>query len=235
MKSSSQDRTYLESEANNFFGRCDRDADPAELRPYKRDIVERLDSAGVSPQRMLEYGCNYGDMLGFYARERGVEAYGVEPSSRAVELGQQTYGDLVNLRVGTIADNTLNDDPEMVGKFDLVVVDDVFCWVSRETVFQSVANIDSSLRDGGFLYIREFLPLHQGRNPNHHVASGDVFCYKPSGPHLGMFTASGVYEIVWQHIDFDRADPFLEGDGRSAFESRWSTVVLRKSLSDYFA
>lgn len=235
MKRSHQDRTYLESEADNFFERCQGDTDPSELRPYKREIVERLTSAGVTPRRMLEYGCNYGDLLAHYAREHGTEACGVEPSSRAVELGQSAYGDLVDLRVGTIADNSLNEEPGTSGRFDLIVVDDVFCWVSRETIFQSVANIDNSLCDGGFLYIREFFPLHQRRNVNHHVESGDVFCYKPRGPHMDMFTASGVYEVVWQQVDLDRSDSWVAGGAQSAFESRWSTVVLRKSLTDYFA
>ena len=234
MKSSPQDRTYLESEANRFFERCGHDPSPKELRPYKRDIVDRLDAAGVEPKAVLEYGCNYGDLLAYYAAERGARAVGIEPSSRAVEMGQGLYGDLVDLRVGTMAENSLNGDGASSGQFDLIVVDDVFCWVSRETLFQSIANIDDSLCEGGFLYIREFFPLHQSRNVNQHVPSGDVFCYKPRGLHMGMFVASGAYEMVWQHVDFDHKDGFVLDGDRSAFESRWSTVVLRKSTSDYF-
>ena len=133
-----------------------------------------------------------------------------------------------------MAKNAVTEDPENDGTFDLVVVDDVFCWVSRETLFQSVANIDRMLKDGGFLYIQEFLPLHQTRNPNHHVSEGGVFCYKPRGPHLAMFTASGVYEVVYQEVTMDTSDGWVHERGTSPFESRWSNVVLRKSLGDYF-
>ena len=32
--------------------------------------------------------------------------------------------------------------------------------------------------------------------PGLFVSEGGVYCFKPRGPHLAMFTASGVYEIV---------------------------------------
>ena len=67
------------------------------------------------------------------------------------------------------------------------------------------------------------------------TADADVYCYKPSAPHYKIFTATGTYEIVWQQVWMDRADAWIEPEGRDVFESRWSDVVLRKSYSDYFA
>jgi SAM-dependent methyltransferase len=235
MESSPQDRHYLEVEADAFFERNFAAADPRALRPHKRAIAERIAAAGVrAPRRVLEYGCAYGDLLAHYALEHGAEAFGVEPSAKAVAFGQAAYGERVRLVTGTMAANPLAADAALRGAFDLVVVDDVFCWVSRETLYRSIAHVDDMLRDGGFLYIREFLPLHQHRNANHHVPGGGVYCYKPRGPHSSIFTASGVYEVIRQEVSLDLDDAWARDRGAEVFESRWSNVVLRKSLADYF-
>jgi SAM-dependent methyltransferase len=235
MKTSSQDLHYLTVESDAFHERNHGAADPSRLRDHKREILAHLNKAGVKPKRMLEFGCAYGDLLNHYAAEHGTDAFGIEPSAKAVELGNRSYPGKMKLIQGTIADNPVSADEANNGSFDLVIVDDVFCWVSRETLFQSIANIDALLADNGFLYIKEFLPLHQSRNPNHHVSELDVFCYKPRGPHMAMFTASGVYEVVYQEITLDAGDGWVQRQGKPPFESRWSNVVLRKSLNDYFA
>jgi SAM-dependent methyltransferase len=234
---SEQDRYYLEVEGDAFFARNFGDADPSTLRPQKQRIADSIEAAGVAPKRVLEFGCNYGDLLDYYARERSAEAIGVEASGAAVAFGRKAYGERIRLEHGTLAENPISADAAQRESFDLIVVDDVLCWVSRETLLQSIANIDGALRDGGFLFLREFLPLSNRRNRNHHVeaSEGDVYCYKPAAPHYKIFTATGTYEVVWQQVWMDRSDAWLEREGRDAFESRWSDVVLRKSYSDYFS
>jgi SAM-dependent methyltransferase len=234
MRASRQDRHYLTTEADAFFERNHAQADPRVLRPHKRRIADQLAAAGVRPRRVLEYGCGYGDLLHHFAASGASECVGVEPSKRAVELGTNAYGASVRLVQGTIADNAVNADPAIQRSFDLVVVDDVFCWVSRETLFQSIANIDDALAEGGHLFIREFFPLANRRNRNHHVDGEEVYCHKPAGPHAAIFTASGVYAVVWQQVTMDPADRWVAGAGGDPFESRWSDVVLRKSSSDYW-
>jgi SAM-dependent methyltransferase len=234
---SAQDRHYLEVEGDAFFARNFADADPSILRPGKRRIAEAIEAAGVVPKRVLEFGCNYGDLLEHYAREHSAEAIGVEASGAAVAFGRKAYGDCIRLEHGTLADNAISADEAARASFDLVVVDDVLCWVSRETLLQSIANIDAAISDGGFLFLREFLPLANQRNRNHHVdpSQADVYCYKPAAPHYKIFTATGTYEVIWQQVWMDRQDGWLKREGRDAFESRWSDVVLRKSYSDYFS
>jgi len=234
VRDSEQDRHYLDREADAFFERNFSDADPQTLRPLKARIVAALEEAGVRPKRMLEFGCNYGDMLDYYAREQGADCVGVEPSLAAVNFGQKVYNSSLRLLQGTMAENEISRDPSTHGAFDLVVVDDVFCWVSRETLFQSIAHVDDAVADGGFLFIREFLPLASRRNRNHHVEGADVYCYKPAGPHHRIFTSSGIYEVVWQQVWLDHQDGWVQSGNRDAFESRWSDTILRKSYGDYF-
>jgi SAM-dependent methyltransferase len=233
MKQSPQDKHYLASEADDFFDRNKGGWDPKQLRPKKRLLLANVEKAGVQPKRVIEFGCAYGDLLNHWA-QAGATCVGVEPSAKAVAMGKELYGDAVELHVGTVADNVVSADPAQRGSFDLIMIDDVFCWVSRETIFQSVANIDDLLADGGYLYIREFLPRATSRNANHHVQGEDVFCYKPIGPHLSMFTSSGIYEIVYQEVTMDTQDGWIDAQGADPFQSRWSDAILRKSYNDYF-
>jgi SAM-dependent methyltransferase len=209
--------------------------DPHRLRPYKARIAEQIAECGLQPKRILEYGCNYADLLQHYATAaEGAECFGVEASAKAIEFARKSYGDEVKLYQGTIARNEINDDAAYRGYFDLVIVDDVFCWVSRETLYESIANIDDVLQDGGFLYIREFYPQANRRNVNHHVSDEPIFCFKPAGPHHRVFTASGIYAIVWQKVTTDRADSWARERGRDPFDSRWVDTILRKSLTEFF-
>jgi len=231
---SSQDEVYLAREADAFFARNLADLDPRELRPGKRRIAEWIAEAGVRPRRVLELGCGYGDLLGHYAAAGAELCHGVEPSGRAVARGREVHGAAVHLHRGTIARNPVSTDPRLRGAFDLVIVEDVLCWVARETLFRSIAHIDEALAEGGFLFLREFLPLADRRNRNHHVSESEVWCYKPAGPHARMFTASGMYAIVAGRIFLDRHDPWVRRAGADPFESRWCDVLLRKSSSDYY-
>lgn len=231
MKRSPQDDQYLGDEGDAFFERNMKGVDPGVLRPYKQRIVEQIAECGLTPRRLLEYGCNYGDLLAHYARTAGAECVGVEASPKAVAFGEQAYGDEVRIVNGSIAQNPINE-AGATGQFDLVVVDDVLCWVSRETLFQSIANIDDALADGGHLFLREFYPDKNRRNANHHVADGSVYCYKPAGPHYRMFTSGGSYEVVWQHVSTDGEDH--RAAGRDPFDARWVDTILRKSFNDYF-
>jgi SAM-dependent methyltransferase len=234
MRDSVQDRHYVAAEADAFFERNHARADPSQLRPHKQRIADALAEAGVRPQRVLEYGCGYGDLLDHFARTLGAECVGVEPSRRAVELGTKHYGERVRLVQGTIADNVVNAEVSSQRHFDLVLVDDVFCWVSRETLFQSVANIDDVLADGGALFVREFYPLANRRNRNHHVKDEEVYCHKPAALHASMFSASGVYAVIAQRVWMDAKDAWVSGAARDPFESRWSDAILRKSYADYW-
>ncbi len=232
---STQDEEYLEHEADAFFERNHADAATDRLRRKKREIVEAVASCGIEPRRVLEYGCNYGDLLDYYATRGAERCVGVEPSAKAVEFGRDAYGDSIELHRGTIAENPVRDDAMFGGFFDLVVVDDVFCWVSRETIFASVANIDRALADGGHLFIREFLPPQSVRNVNRHVAGDRVYCYKPARTHASMFLGAGSYEVVWRRVWIDADDAWVKERGASALESRWQDVLLEKSWSKFFA
>lgn len=236
IKKSKQDDHYLAQEGDDFFQRNFAGVEPPELRENKKPILQQMLSLGAPIGRVLEYGCNYGDLLAFLKkRHGGTQCVGVEASGKAIEFGRAQYGSAVELHRGTIADNPVNSDDRLNGHFDWVLVDDVFGWVSRETLLQSIANIDGALKEGGHLFIRDFYPNGRVRNANHHVKGGFVFNHKIPGSHAKIFTDTGIYEIVSQTIFVDTTRMSGTYKSKREFESRWADTILKKSYSSYYS
>lgn len=235
MKQSRQDEEYLKREGDDFFNRNFAGKELPELRSNKVVILDEIGQSRIAFKRVLEYGCNYGDILArFLDLGMAEECVGVEASAAAVEFGRSRYGGKVDLRQGTIADNPVNAEEGNAGRFDLIIVDDVFSWVSRETLLQSMANIDSVLADGGHIFIRDFWPDRRVKNQNHHVKDGSVFNYKLPGSHAQILIAMGCYEIQWQKIWYDDIGMSTDYKCDNSFNYRWTDVILRKSVGGYF-
>lgn len=236
MKKAKQDAYYLAKEGDAFFDRNVSGLDLSELRPNKVGILAELDECGIRPRNVLEYGCNIGDLLAQYAKRDGCEnAVGIEVSQKAIDKGRDLFGSSVRFELGSMSDNPINDDPAFSGYFDLVVVDDVFCWVSRETLLQSIANVDDVLAEGGYLYVRDFYPKEAVANRNHHAKDEDVFCYKVPGSHASILAATRMYEVVSQKIFDDRVRNLSKFDSDRQFEQRWVDTIFRKSAMGYYA
>jgi len=233
MKKSVQDDYYLNTEGDNFFKRNYEGKAVPKLRPNKQTILTQLNDLQIRATAVLEYGCNYGDLLHELSKN-GAECIGVEASSKASELGNSIYPETIRIHKGTIANNPINADEKNDHRFDLIIVEDVFGWVSRETLFRSITNIDNALKEGGYLFIRDFFPAERVRNKNHHVSEDIVFNYKVPGSHAQIFIDSGIYAIHHQRTFIDHTDMSANYRSSRLFESRWTDVILKKSYKDYF-
>lgn len=235
MKESRQDRYYLEVEGNDYFKRNFLRKQVPKLRNTKALIRKNIIESGIKFTKVLEYGCNYGDLLYYMKKhDRVKECVGVEASKQAVDFGKKRFGENVEIIHGTIADNIINDNKKFQNYFDLIIVDDVFGWISRETILQSIANIDNVLSDGGHIFIRDFYPDKRVKNRNHHVKGGFVFNFKILGSHASIFLASGIYEVVWQRTFYDNLGMSTKYKSDNKFIYRWTDVILRKSYTDFF-
>jgi len=235
MKESKQDEYYLTTEGDNFFERMKKIANISSLRDNKVVIYSAIKESGINYESVLEYGCNYGDLLYQMISDKNAKkCIGIEASTQAVKFGSEKYGDAITLIKGTIANNEINSSSEYNGFFDLIMIDDVFGWVSRETILQSIANIDAVLKDGGFVFIRDFYPDKRVKNLNHHVSDESVYNYKVPGSHASIFGATGMFEVQWQKIYFDNTGMSTDYKCDNHFNYRWTDVILKKSTKDYF-
>lgn len=235
MKESKQDNYYLKTEGNDFFQRNFNKQEIPELRPSKQVIYDEIIQSQIKFTRVLEYGGNYADLLYYLKKNNDIEeAVCVDASNEALDFGKEHYGDSLKFAHGTISNNEINDNPDFQNYFDLIIIDDVFGWVSRETILQSISNIDNVLANNGFLFIRDFYPDKRIKNQNHHVKEGFVYNFKVPNSHSSIFLASGIYEIEWQKIFFDNIGMSTGYESDNRFIYRWTDVILKKSHADYF-
>ena len=226
----------MNSEGDDFFKRNFANKEIPDLRLNKKVIYDEIKESGISYKKVLEFGGNYGDLLyNMKQNNDATECFNVEASKDAIEFGKKNFQDNVNFVHGTIANNDITINEKFENYFDLIIIDDVLDWVSRETIFQSVTNIDNLLKDGGFVFIRDFYPDKNTKNQNHHVKDEFVYNFKVENSHAGIFLASGIYQVEWQKIFFDKIGFSTSYKCDNLFNYRLTYVILRKSYSGFFS
>ena len=206
-----QDEVYKTIEADQFFERNKYDF--RQLPVKKKSLIDNYSDLLKRDEidTIFEVGCHIGDLLEyaglcFNSKKR----FGVEPSQLAVEQGRNLFPNN-NYITGVVAE--LPKNVNFIS--DLTIVNDVFCWISRETLFKSINNIDRTLKIGGRLLIRDFYPEKFTANPNKHVPDYSVYCYKVPGSHGQLFLDSGKYKLIRSRV-FDGSELFLS---KHEFES----------------
>lgn len=228
-----QDEYYLNKEGDDFFTRNFEGKDVPVLRHNKISILECIEKSKIEFESVIEFGCNYGDLLNYYASKMSKKSVGIEASKKAVEYGLSLYGDNIELYHGVITDNKISNDKSNNGKFDLAIVDDVFSWVARENILESISSVDRSIKDGGFIFIRDFKPHNFTKTRNHHIKDDEVFNFKVVGSHFQILLNTGMYEVVSENIYYDQTmSAGYKCDNQ--FNFRWSDVILQKKVTGYF-
>lgn len=174
-------------EGNRWFSR-----NPRHLQPdYPDHITAFLRTVSLRPKRILDIGCANGYRLQMI---RGIipdaEAYGIEPSNKAVQDGIEHYPEL-HLAEGFSHDLSLFSD----NYFDMVVVSFVLHWVDRTKLLTTISEIDRVLNDGGTVMIQDFAPGTPCKTSYHHLPEESVFTYKQA--YWTVFTASNLYSTIF--------------------------------------
>jgi SAM-dependent methyltransferase len=222
-----QDLVYLEQEADNYFIRNEYDFD--NLIDRKKNLIDNFSEylGSQDIDTILEIGCHIGDLLNYCVESfNSNHGYGVEPSIKAIEEGRKRFAKNCSLFHGLVGnDKTMEDIPSC----DLVIVNDVFCWISRESIFRSIANIDEHLNSGGHLIIRDFLPPKKIRNQNKHLSDQEVFCHKIVGSHAELFKQTGNYQVISSKIFTDSDLDLTMTKEYDLSENTWVDILLKKT------
>lgn len=219
-----QDKVYKIKEADQFFTRNKYDF--SQLPPKKKTLIDNYRDLLKEEEvdTVFEVGCHIGALLNyagplFNSRKRD----GFEPSHLAVKQGKDLFPKN-NYITGVIAELSGIVDFAL----DLTIINDVFCGISHETIFQSINNIDRTLKVGGRLLIRDFYPEKFTANPNKHVPDHLVYYYKVPGSHGQLFLDSGKYKLNRSKV-FDGSELFLsKHEFESSFEDRWVEMFMIK-------
>lgn len=185
---SSQNDVFFNGEGDAYYRR-NKDIDETSIDRPLQMIPE-------PPTRVLDIGCSLAYRLAAIRKKYGCECVGIDPSQQVVEEEGKKYPDITFIR-------SFAHDIPIEKPFDLVIAQLVFTWISRETLLQSVAEIDRLTSK--YLIIGDFHPPKPIKRKYHHVQDGSVWSYKQD--YTQLFLSTGLYKVVKQEIyDYDEFD-----------------------------
>jgi len=172
--------------------------------------------------RILEIGCSNGIKLETLCLQLNAIGVGIDPSSLAVQKGNEREKKAdITLLVGTgeklpplCADQS----------FDFVYFGFCLYLFDRNTLLQSLAEVDRVLKPGGFLMITDFDPGFKCKKPYKHFE--DVFSYKQD--YSSFYTESGLYYRMCKK-SFSHGAPIFN----ELPSERISTNILYKETNSY--
>ncbi len=231
-----QEKIYELKEANEFFKRTPKKLLPqkGQIRESKKEILSILKSQlgeNLNSINALEIGCFVGDLLAKLKKNYKCNVIGIEPSSLAVEYAKEKFNlEIINSTFNNSKYYQLLDENQSA--FDLIILDDVLSWFSRNIILASIGSIDWLLKPNGYLFIRDFSPSFEFAYPNHHQPNQDVYNYKVSGGHKSLFIASGMYLIDYELTRTDKK--YQNVDTVRPDSSIWSDTLLKKAKTPLF-
>jgi ubiquinone/menaquinone biosynthesis C-methylase UbiE len=210
-----QTEVFLQSEADSWFERNfsqhvkkDREHDLALQFLLKQDLTNKS---------VVELGCADGWRLADLNKEFDCSCIGIEPSTKAVEVGQERYGEEIRLLTGTAADTGLENNSA-----DIVIAGFCLYLCDRSELFKIAYEIDRILKEGGLLLIVDFLPPFAYKNPYHHKEG--LSSYKMD--YSQMFVWNPEYTMMCLEV----ADLTNHIAGDNSPDTRVGLTVLKKSL-----
>lgn len=227
----SQDDFYLKIEADAFFERWYSSINKnynGKLRNNKSTILEHLrNNISLSNLKVLEVGCFIGDLLYYLKTNKSCETHGIEPSTKACNLAHEELGLAIENSnfVGSKWFNLVKENREY---FDLIILDDVLSWISRENILQSIAVVDWLLKKGGSIFLRDFGPAFSFAYENHHQKNNNVYNFKQANGHRSFFLNSGMYYEKFTKIE--NIENLQEVKTSRADSTVWSDSLIIKCL-----
>lgn len=183
-------------------------------------ICKFFNSLSRKKLNILEIGCSNGVKLESICSNLCSSGFGIDPSSKAVEDGNNREKLVdISLYVGT-GDN-LNFSS---CQFDLVYFAFCLYLFDRNTLLQSLAEADRVLKPGGFLVITDFDPGFNYKKPYAHHKN--VHTYKQD--YSELFLRSGLYYLAEKHSYSHKKSFFDE-----SYDERVSTSILFKEINPY--
>ena len=195
--------TVLESEGNSYFQRNIEKTGQIPVATGCKLFAETLKKCKIqSLLRVLEIGCCYGYNLKYLHDKFNMECYGIEPSNKAVEYGNDLYcDDKIKLKQGTADELDFSDE-----MFDVVMIGFCWFWMDRKYLVKALSEVDRVLKTDGWLAIWDFdtqIPyirnnVHNANVPTYKYDLSKLFVNNPQYylVEKRMFSADG--DIVFE-------------------------------------
>lgn len=194
----SQKNIFLGSEGNQWYER-NKSAFGSGARE-EFSLKEILHTLSIQPKRILEIGCSNGFTLNDVQDVYQCEAFGIDPSTLAINEGKQLFSHL-HLSVGTA--DELNHADHF---FDVIVFGFCLYLCDRKDLFSIAKEADRCLQENGYMVIKDFAPPIPLKNKYSHREG--LFSYKMN--YQEMFTWNPAYNVIYSLIS-SHTGPALRG------------------------
>ena len=214
-----QDSIFLDYEGDNWFKRNINGIANISKHDYILNIINLYN---LVPKHVLEIGASNGFRLDELHKLYGSECTAVEPSELAIKDGKERYPHI------QFHKSLASELPFEDTKFDMVIINFVFHWISREKLFKTIFEIDRVLSDNGILIIGDFMPDSPVKVNYHHVRDEQMWTFKQD--YSRIFTSSNLYTLVGfmsGHHETKELDPTVDS------MSRIAVSLLRKNYDTY--
>lgn len=190
---------FLKSEGDHYFHR-NKEVYFQSVKSEGDKLFHACDKYLKDGFRVLEIGCCNGINLNRYTQLKSIEAYGIDPSTQAIELGKSQFPQL-NLKVGTA--DILEFDDEY---FDIVIFGFCLYLIDRKLLLKVVCEADRVLKNKGILSIIDFDVKVAKKNQYKHLDG--LFSYKYD--YSRLFSVYPEYSIIEKNTKCEITEPFIE-------------------------
>ncbi|MFN4152410.1 MAG: class I SAM-dependent methyltransferase, partial [Candidatus Sericytochromatia bacterium] len=174
---------WKDFEGNNWFNRNKSYIDNKDLS--NDPIIKIIDLYDLKPDSIIDIGSSNGYRVNYIKdRVKSSINFAVDPSKEAIDDGKSKYPDINFI-------NCLGEELNIQEKFDLVIINFVFHWVYRENLFKFLYNIDSLVKENGFLIIGDFGVDSFIKREYSHLKDNSFHTWKQQ--YDNIFTSSGNY------------------------------------------
>ena len=228
-----QDTFYLNTESNAFFQRWKKLNDfKTNIRPIKLEIYDNLKTnINLDSIMVLEIGCFIGDLLSYLEKNHTCNVYGIEPSKDACVFSKKKLN--LNLENNTFINSSLfNNSQDNLMKYDLIVLDDVLSWMSRDIILSTIGAIDWLLKPQGHIYLKDFTPHFSYATENHHWKGKNIYNFKQSSGHKNFFLNSGKYLEIFNKSRLSEKYQLKKSVRKDSL--LWSDTILEKANNENF-
>lgn len=218
-----QDKIFLDYEGNNWFKRNHAKFDEKNKFDWVDYLLSGLEKS-IKINSVIELGCSNGWRLNQLS-QKFIQAkfYGIDASKDAIKNGKKKYSHL-------ILEQSLLSNVPFQKNFDIVIVNFVLHWISRQNLAKCVAEIDRVTKDDGLLILGDFLPDFPQKRHYHHCSDQEVYTYKQD--YAKIFMSLGIYsEIIrinFNHDEYSSDFAFTESAHRGV------VVLMKKSLKKFY-
>ncbi len=195
------------------------------ISPSRKMIAKWCDPHKNKINKILEIGAGDGFALSYLANKLETDAFGIEPSSEAIEKWNKNYSlNSKNSSKTILQKGVANSLPYLEDSFDMVIFGFCLYLVDRNKLFGSIAEADRVLKSGGFLVIEDFDPSKVSKNKYKHLEG--VYAYKQN--YSEIFCASNHYSLLNKYSFTEDGGSDRKFYFESDFDSKVSLSLLLK-------